>query len=92
MADDLIDRGANGFWKALVIKWCGDGFLDINDMVVAYSIKLSSGDPGDDMRLNHFQYFSCKAARLTHTRDILFTFNSYIAHVRISKPLCIDVW
>ena len=57
MTNHLVDGGADGLGKAMVIEWCRNSLLGINDIVVADSVQFTGTDAGLYGRRDHFQYF-----------------------------------
>ena len=62
VTNNVVYRRADGFRKAIVIQWGWDGFLHIDDVVVANLIQLAGANPRLHMRANHFQYFGGQLA------------------------------
>src|SRR6056300_101664 len=77
VAYDLVDRCADRFWETFVIQWRGNSLLLFDDMFVADSIEFGCGHAGNDMRLNHFEYFSGKLASDAHLFNFLRGFDGY---------------
>ncbi len=66
VADHVVDGRADGFGKSLVIQGRRDGFLGIDDIVVADAVKLIRGDPGLYVRRYQLQHVSGQAAGHAH--------------------------
>ncbi|MNV51669.1 hypothetical protein D3C71_1437250 [compost metagenome] len=71
MADHMVDRRADRLWIALVIERGRDGFLLIDDVVVADLVQLIGGNARLDVFGNHFQHIGGQFAGDTHFGDIL---------------------
>ena len=78
VADHLVDGGADGFRKAVVIERRRYSLLHIHNIVVTNAVQLVGGYPRFDVFLNHFKYIGCQAAGNPHVLDIVRCFNAYI--------------
>ena len=66
VADDVVDRGADGLRIAAVAERRGDGVLHIDDVVVADPVQLLGRHPGDDVRTDHVERFGREPAGDPH--------------------------
>ena len=62
MTNHMIDRGAYRFGKTVIVKRRWNGFLFINNIVMADAVYLIGGIPSNNMWSNHLQHFSCQSS------------------------------
>ena len=84
MTDDMIYRGADRFRETVVIEWRRNGFLHLNNMVMAKAVELSGCDAGDDKRSDHFEHFGSEFACDSHFGEFVSCLSLY-CH---ACPLC----
>src|SRR3990167_9401989 len=80
MTDLVIDRGANRFWKAMIIQRGWDSLLNINDIIMTKLVELIGGDSFFDVRSNHVKDFSSQFASNAHLFHVGWGFDSDISH------------
>ena len=66
MADDVIDRGADGLWKAAIIDVGRNRLLHVDDVIVTDAIELLRRDSGEHVLADHVEHVGCQAAGDTH--------------------------
>lgn len=59
----------------MVIKWCWDSLLLIDNIVVADLVELICADAGFDMFVNHGEYVGSKAASYAHLGNLISVLN-----------------
>ena len=57
MANLMINRGANGFGKPVVVEWRRDRLLLVDNVPMTDVVQLTGGDTRHDMRPYHFEHF-----------------------------------
>lgn len=66
VAHHFINRDADRFWKTVVAQASGNGFLFINDIIVADTVQFAGADARFYVGFDHFQHFSGQAAGNAH--------------------------
>jgi hypothetical protein len=66
VADDVVDRGADGLGEAAVVEVRGYGLLYLHDMVVAEAVEFVGGDARLDVIADHVEDLGGQAAGLAH--------------------------
>src|SRR3546814_481916 len=84
VADDVVDRGAQGLGKTAIADVGRDRALHIDDVVVADAVEFLGGDAGAHVLTDHLQHISGQTAGNTHFFDVLrgFDSNSHIPIIR----------
>src|SRR5690554_5303250 len=91
MTYHMVERGADGLGKgdaavaAAVVQRCGNGFLHIDDIVVADAVELIGGDARLDVLLDHFQHFGGEAAGHAHAGDVFGGLDGYTHEAGFSR-------
>ncbi|MNY56423.1 hypothetical protein D3C86_1925040 [compost metagenome] len=75
MADHMVDRGADGLGKALVVQGGRDGLLLVDDVVVADAVQFFGRDAGLDVCTDHFQHLGSQTAGDAHLLDVFRGFD-----------------
>src|SRR5699024_4015635 len=75
VANYVVDRSTDSFWKTLVTYVSWDRFLHINNVVVAELVKLFCGHTWLNMRGNHFQNFGGQTTSFAHGFNIFRGFD-----------------
>ena len=81
VADDVVDRGADGFRIATVIQRRGNGAVVVHEFV-AQHIELPGGDAGFDMVGDHIQRLGSETPGGAHPREILRIMEEYPPPIR----------
>src|SRR5690606_41711621 len=68
---DVVDGGADGLGKAVVVQGGGNRLLYVDYIVVTKSVQFSSGDARAYVRSDHFQHLGGQAAGDTHLFDFV---------------------
>lgn len=77
VADLLIDRGADGFGKSVVVQGGRDGLLDIHRIVVADVIEFIGGNPRFDIGDDHPELLGGQLAGDSHFLNFVSCFDMY---------------
>src|SRR5690606_29540171 len=71
VAYHMVDGGADGLGKPLVVEGGGDGLLDADDVLVADGVELGGGHPRHHVGTDHVQYLGGQAAGDAHLGDFV---------------------
>ena len=72
MADHMVDGGANGLGKALVVEWRGYCLLVFHGKFMTDTVQFRCSDTGLDVFFDHFELFGRKPANGTHFIDFFW--------------------
>ena len=71
MADNMVERNAGGFWKALVIEWRRQRTMCQN-IFMAEPVEFFGCHPGYDMRCDHIEHFCGQSSGRAHAGKAVF--------------------
>ena len=75
VTNNVVYRGADGFRKAIVIQWCWNGLLHIDDVVVTDLIQLAGANSRLNVWAYHFQDLGGQLAGYPHFHNVVSCFN-----------------
>lgn len=75
VANDMIYRGTDRFWKTVIVEWGRNRLLGTDDIVVADAVQFVRGYTGSDVRFNHLKYFSSKPSDNAHFFNLFDVFD-----------------
>ena len=74
MADDMVDRGAQGLGETVIADIGRHRLLHVDDVLVSDAIQLLGAHTGLDVILEHGQHFGRESAGNTHAFDVFGRF------------------
>ena len=79
VADHVINRGADRFWKPLVVERRWNGCLFVDCVIMTDTIEFAGADPRSDVFAHHFQLRSREGTDSAHFVDCftVFYFNGH---------------
>jgi len=78
VAHHVVDRGADGFRKPLVVQGGRYSLLLVNNIVVADPVQLFRGHTRFDVFADHFKNIGSQSAGYAHFFDFFGSFNRYL--------------
>src|SRR5690606_8276416 len=88
VAHHLVNRGANRLGKTAIAQAGGNGFLHIDDMVVADLVEFGGGDAGLDVGADHVEHFGGHTASDAHFGEFVGGFDNYGHNQRAALKRC----